>query len=365
MTESIRINAGKGYDVKIGPGLVKEAGFLSAEVLRGRKVAFFADSGADRLYGDAAEESFRKAGFETCRFIFPDGEHSKNIQTVAAFVDFMAEHHLTRKDAAVALGGGVTGDMCGFAASVYLRGIDFIQLPTTLLAAVDSSVGGKTGVNISAGKNLMGTFWQPSLVVYDTDTFKTLNEDLILDGTAEIIKTGAIRDESVLNLIEADGIALHLAEIVGRCVKIKGEVVEADEKESGLRRILNFGHTMAHAIEKDSDYSISHGKAVAVGMLMVTSASEAAGMTEKGTYEKLLRLIASEGFETSYQGSGTDELCRLAASDKKVSGDSISLVYIEKPGKASICDIRLTSLSSFLKKGKPVAETAAKRIISR
>ncbi len=358
MTESIRINAGKGYDVKIGPGILKEAGAMSAGVLKGRKAAFFSDSRTDRLYGEAAEESFRKAGFETCRFTFPAGEHSKNIGTAAAFIDFMSEHHLSRKDAAVALGGGVAGDMCGFAASVYLRGIDFVQIPTTLLAAVDSSVGGKTGVNIAAGKNLMGTFWQPSLVICDTDTFKTLNNDLILDGTAEIIKTGAIRDESILELIERNGISSGLADIVSRCVKIKGEVVEADEKEGGLRKILNFGHTMAHAIEKDSNYRVSHGKAVAVGMLMVTAASEAAGMTESGTYERLRRLIAAQGFETSYEGSGTGEFCRLAASDKKASGGSISLVYIERAGKASVCDMKLNSLESFLKGGEEIAEAA-------
>lgn len=347
MTETIRINAGKGYDVKIGSGLLKKAGSLAAEVLRGRKAALFADSVVDSLYGDIVEESFRQAGFETCRYVFPGGENCKNVQTAASFVDFLSEHHLTRKDAVIALGGGVAGDMGGFAASIYMRGIDFIQIPTTLLAAVDSSVGGKTGVNITAGKNLMGSFWQPSLVLYDTDTFKSLNNDLILDGTAEIIKTAAIRDESLLKLIETSDIASHLSDIAARCVKIKGEVVEADEKEGGLRRILNFGHTMAHAIEKDSDYRISHGKAVAIGMLMVTQASEAMGMTEKGTYERLFDLITSKGFETSYEGANLKRLCQLAANDKKASGDYVSLVYIEKIGTSSIYDVKLEKIQSF------------------
>ena len=333
MTETIRINAGKGYDVKIGPGLLQKAGDLAAETLRGKKAALFTDSVVAGLYADIVEESFRQAGFETCRFVFPAGEDCKNMQTAAAFVDFMSEHHLTRKDAVITLGGGVAGDMGGFAASIYMRGIDFIQIPTTLLAAVDSSVGGKTGVNISAGKNLMGS--------------ESLNDDLILDGTAEIIKTAAIRDASLLQLVEKSGIESCLPDITARCVKIKVGIVEKDEKESALRKILNFGHTMAHAIEKDSEYRISHGKAVAIGMLMVTQASEAAGMTEKGTYRKLFDLIASKGFETSYPGADLKRLCQLATNDKKASGDSVSLVYIEKIGISSICDVKLDQMQSF------------------
>lgn len=349
--ETIRISAGKGYEVKIGSGLIPQAGALAKEVLRAGKTAIFTDSAVDALYGEQVEQSLRSAGFETCRFVFPAGERSKNINTIAAFVDFMSEHHLTRKDAVVALGGGVAGDMGGFAASVYLRGIDFIQIPTTLLAAVDSSVGGKTGVNIASGKNLLGAFWQPSLVLYDTDTFRSLNNDTILDGTAEAIKTGAIRDASLFQLIAEHEIETVLPQAVRRCVEIKGAVVDEDEKESGLRRILNFGHTMAHSIEKASDYRMSHGKAVAIGMLMVTAASEAAGMTQQGTYERLKEIIEAKGFETVYTGADLETLCRLASSDKKTSGDQISLVYIENIGISSIYDVKLAELFDFMKAG--------------
>ena len=349
--ESIRISAGKGYDVKIGSGLISQAGDVARNVLKASKTAIFTDSVIDKLYAAQVEQSLQEAGFETCRFVFPAGERSKNIQTAADFIDFMSENHLTRKDAVVALGGGVAGDMGGFAASVYLRGIDFIQIPTTLLAAVDSSVGGKTGVNIASGKNLLGAFWQPSLVLYDTDTFRSLNNDGILDGTAEAIKTGAIRDASLFKLIEEHNIADIVPQVVRRCVEIKGAVVDEDEKESGLRRILNFGHTMAHSIEKASDYQISHGKAVAVGMLMMTRASQAAGMTEQGTYERLRELIVKKGFETAYSGADLGTLCRLAASDKKTSGDKISLVYIEKIGISSIYDIKLGKLLDFMNTG--------------
>lgn len=350
-TETVRVRAGSGYDVKIGSGLLAEAGRLSREVLRADKIALFTDAAVDALYGDRLEESLRASGFETCRFVFPGGEASKEIGTVARFVDFMAEQHLTRRDAVAALGGGVVGDMGGFAASVYLRGVDFIQIPTTLLAAVDSSVGGKTGVNIAAGKNLMGAFWQPSLVLYDTDTFASLNDDLILDGTAEAVKTAAIRDAELFRLISANRIGDVLMEVVRRCVEIKGAVVDADEKEGGLRRILNFGHTMAHAIEKASDYGISHGKAVAAGMVMMTAASEAAGMTAQGTCDALRKALLDKGFDLNQGEAGLGRLCRLAASDKKTLGDGISLVYLEKIGKSSIYDIELSRLEAFLSDG--------------
>ncbi len=356
ISAAVRIHAGRGYDVKIGNGLLKKSGNLSREVLKGTKAAVFTDSVIDKLYADVVERSFREAGFETCRFVFPAGEVSKNIKIVSEFVDFMSEHRLTRQDAVVALGGGVAGDMGGFAAAVYLRGIDFVQIPTTLLAAVDSSVGGKTGVNIAAGKNLMGAFWQPSIVVYDTDTFKSLNNDEILDGTAEIIKTAAIRDESLLRLIEQNHVEARLVEIVKRCVEIKGAVVDEDEKEGGIRKILNFGHTMAHSIEKDSDYRISHGKAVAVGMLMVTAASEAAGITKRGTYRRLEKVISDKGFEKSYEGADLARLCRLAASDKKTSGGRISLVYIEEPGRAAIRETELSQLEEFLSGGRTLRQ---------
>jgi 3-dehydroquinate synthase len=270
------------------------------------------------------------------------------MSTVTSFIDFMAENHLTRKDAVAALGGGVAGDMGGFAAAIYLRGIQFVQIPTTLLAAVDSSVGGKTGVDISAGKNLAGAFWQPSLVICDTDIFGTLMEDGILDGTAEILKTGAIRDAALFDKAAGGNIMDMADEIIERCVQIKGAVVDADEKESGLRRILNFGHTMGHAIEKYSDYGLSHGKAVAIGMLMVTKAFEGMGKTEQGTYERLFRVIESKGFKTEYYAP-LEELCILAASDKKTSGKSISLVYIPEIGMADTYDVELDKLYEVMR----------------
>lgn len=345
---NIFVNAGGGYDVKIGSGLLNDIGDMVKNILNADRLAIFIDSEVDRLYGDRLEENLSGCGFETCRFVFLAGEASKNINTVVEFIDFMSENHITRKDAVVTAGGGVAGDMGGFAAAIYLRGIKFVQVPTTLLSAVDSSVGGKTGVDTAAGKNLTGAFWQPSLVACDTDMLKTNSKDLILDGTAEIIKTAAIFDKKLFDYIKRTEISENSSEIIEQCVKIKGRVVEADEKEAGLRKILNFGHTMGHAIEMYSDFGISHGKAVAIGMLIVTKAFELHGFTPKGTFDELRNLIEAKGFQTETKAP-LEELCRLAMSDKKTSGDSIDLVYLKQIGEAGIYNIKLNELYDFIK----------------
>ena len=346
MRKKIRVRAGDGYDFIIGDGLLANVGELAASVMNADRIALFTDSTVGPLFADAVEERLRRARFETCRFVFEAGERSKNIATTAEFLDFMAEHDLTRGDAVVALGGGVTGDMGGFAASIYQRGIKFMQIPTTVLAAVDSSVGGKTGVDTKYGKNLTGTFWQPSLVLCDTDTFEELSEDEILCGYAEVIKSAAIRGPRIFRDLEEGKFRTAMPDIIARCVNIKSDVVAEDERESGVRRILNFGHTMAHSIELKSDYGMSHGKAVAIGMLMVTKASESRGMTEKGTYDRLYGLIRREGYQTETE-IPLEELCEAARHDKKTSGDSIRLVYLEKIGSAKTEKIKLQDLYEF------------------
>ena len=346
MRKKIRVRAGDGYDFIIGDGLLANVGELAASVMNADRIALFTDSTVGPLFADAVEERLRRARFETCRFVFEAGERSKNIATTAEFLDFMAEHDLTRGDAVVALGGGVTGDMGGFAASIYQRGIKFMQIPTTVLAAVDSSVGGKTGVDTKYGKNLTGTFWQPSLVLCDTDTFEELSEDEILCGYAEVIKSAAIRGPRIFKDLEEGKFRTAMPDIIARCVNIKSDVVAEDERESGVRRILNFGHTMAHSIELKSDYGISHGKAVAIGMLMVTKASESRGMTEKGTYDRLYNLIRREGYQTETE-IPLEELCEAARHDKKTSGDAISIVYLDRIGSAKTEKVKLKDLYEF------------------
>ena len=389
--KKLRVNVGDGYDVFIGRELLTQVGRILSETLCGdiktaqnMKLAIFTDSVIDKLYAAQLENVLSETGFQVYKYVYKEGESSKRIAVVADFVDFMAERHFNRKDAVVVLGGGVAGDMGGFAASVYMRGIKFIQIPTSLLAAVDSSVGGKTGVDIDAGKNLMGSFWQPASVICDTDLFQSLSTELILDGLAEVIKTAVICDadffaelEHMLTTKHRESIALNqykyltsidennfdpdksdveinalavimdnIETIVAHCIDIKRRVVETDERESGIRKILNFGHTMGHAIEKHAKYRLSHGRAVVMGMCMINRAAEKRGLTKAGIFEHMKGLFERCGYLTSYDAP-TEILCKIAAHDKKTSGESISLVYLSEIGKAEITDIALSEMESF------------------
>ena len=347
MSEVIKINASRQYEIIIGRGLLDSIGELASNALKSGRIAILTDNTVDGLYGERSVISLKNAGFDVCKYVFQAGEKSKNITTVAAFLDFMAENMLTRQDAVLALGGGVTGDMAGFAAAIYLRGIEFIQVPTSLLAAVDSSVGGKTGVDIAAGKNLVGAFWQPTLVVCDTELFETLTSDILLDGISESLKMGATLDEAHFKNVADDTQNERLTAIVKRSVQLKAQIVEADERETGVRKLLNFGHTMGHAIEKYYNYDMSHGKAVAVGMAMITKASEARGLTKKGTYGRLIAALEGRGLPTAC-GAPTEALCKYALADKKAAGGNISLIILEEIGKGIIYDIPTEKLSEFL-----------------
>lgn len=347
MSETIRIKVGSGYDFMAGSGLIDQICPKTMYLSPVNRIAIFTDSNVGPMYADRVVQAFDKEMIRAYTFTYEAGEQSKTVETIAAFIDFMAENHITRNDMVIALGGGVTGDMAGFAASVYMRGIKFMQVPTTLLAAVDASVGGKTGVNTKFGKNMMGAYWQPSIVLYDTDSFASLSEDAIMDGTAEIIKTAAIKKIGLFKKIEEMDLAENLDEIVTSCVKIKGEIVESDERDSGIRRMLNFGHTFGHAIELKSNYSISHGRAVAMGMLLVTKATEKHNLTEKGTYQRLYDLIKAKGFETETD-IPLEELCEAVRNDKKTDGNFIKLIYIKRIGKGAEFSIRYDELMNFL-----------------
>lgn len=346
MRKTIRVEAGDGYDFIIDEGLLTDAGQLIKAVLKGSRVTLFTDSTVEPLYAELLEERLMSAGLQPCRFVYEAGERSKNIKTVAEALDFMAANEMTRDDAVVVLGGGVAGDMGGFAASIYQRGIRFVQVPTTILAAVDSSVGGKTGVDTRYGKNLTGTFWQPSLVLCDTGTLRSLNEDEVMNGCAEVIKSAAIHDLAMFRDLEQGAFRTAMSEIIAGCVRIKSAVVQEDERESGVRRILNFGHTMAHSIELKSEFRMSHGRAVAIGMLMATKASEARGLTEKGTHDRLYSLISGEGYQTETE-IPLEALCEAARHDKKAAGDAIHLVYLEKIGSAATVRVKLSELYDF------------------
>ena len=280
--------------------------------------------------------------------MFFAGEQSKNLNTIADIYDTLADFKMTRKDLIVALGGGVTGDMAGFAAATYLRGIDFVQIPTSLLAQVDSSVGGKTGVDIAQGKNLVGAFYQPKAVLIDPDTLSTLPDQFITDGMAEIIKYGCIKDSEFFEML-ANGDALeHIDDVIETCVKIKRDVVNRDEKEAGERMLLNFGHTLGHAIEKIYNYTgITHGMAVAVGMVMMTKASEKHGLTEAGTAYKIEEVCATYGLPTTDDAS-LEKIAEAAQTDKKTSGSSINVVLLEKIGTSFTKKVAISDLLDFI-----------------
>lgn len=351
----ITITASKTYQVLTDKGLLKQAGELARQALghQCRKLCIVTDDTVDSLYSESLTKSLSAAGFETIKFVFPHGEASKNLQTVSNLLEFLAEHQLTRSDALAALGGGVTGDLTGFAAASYLRGISFIQIPTTLLAAVDSSVGGKTGVNLKAGKNLAGAFWQPSLVIFDTDTMKTLSYDLLLDGAAEAIKAGAIADGQLFSYIRSTDsltdpeVICHLS---SRAIEIKRKVVEADERDTGVRQLLNFGHTIGHAIEKCSSFSISHGHAVAMGMVIMARASLKMGWSQEDCLSPILESLNRFQFplECPYTAQ---QLTEAALKDKKRMGDTITVVIPVSVGNCQLKKLPVSQLEALIEGG--------------
>ena len=266
------VHAAEAYPVYIGGGLLDHCGELTARHSNGR-CAVICDDTVCGLYGPQVCRSLEAAGLSPVLYAFPAGEQHKTLSTYGAILGFLAENHITRSDCVIALGGGVTGDMAGFAAATYQRGIDFIQVPTTFLAASDASVGGKTAVDLPAGKNLAGAFWQPRAVICDTDTFATLPESAFQDGAAETLKHGLIADGEFFHFLMSEDMYRHMDAVVRRNVEIKAAVVAEDEREQGKRKLLNFGHTLCHAIEKCSGYRVSHGHAVATGMVLAGRAA--------------------------------------------------------------------------------------------
>ena len=265
--QKITVKASGTYDILISKGGLSNIGRALKERFKSCTIAILSDDKVFPLYGKVVTDALKAAGFSTVSHVIPNGEQSKTLDNVTAFIDRMVQAQVTRTDMVLALGGGVVGDMAGFAAAIYLRGIPYIQVPTTLLAAVDSSVGGKTAVDISAGKNLVGAFHQPALVYLDIETLKTLDPTVMRDGFAEVIKYGVILDSKLFDTVSKPD-SFDLASVIARCIEIKRDVVEQDEFDKGMRGMLNYGHTFGHAIEKLSGFTITHGSAVARGMII-------------------------------------------------------------------------------------------------
>ena len=346
----IPVRVREGYDVVIGSGLLQDSGRLLRAALGDCRLAVVADSNVSRLYLPAVMHSLAQAGFDACSYVFPAGETYKRLDTLSGMLEFFAGRELTRKDAVVALGGGVTGDMAGFAAGCYLRGVRYAQMPTTLLAAVDSSVGGKTAVDLAAGKNLAGLFHQPSIVICDTDTFQTLSPDEFANGSAEAIKTGILDSETLFSLFESGDVHANIVEIVSQCVAFKAGIVEADETETGIRKTLNLGHTAGHAIERCSGYTVPHGHAVAAGLAIIARAAETLGWAEAPISNRVERALIRNGLPIQTEFS-PEALAQAALSDKKRAGGKITLVVPKQIGSCALIEIPVEQLVGVFRAG--------------
>lgn len=344
----IFVEASKKYFVYVAGGLLESAGTFAKEKGLWGKAAVISDSNVAPLYMQTVKKSLENSGFKVCTYVFESGETSKNAKTYIEILNFLAENKLSRTDTVFALGGGVVGDMAGFCAATYLRGVNFVQLPTSLLAMVDSSVGGKTAIDLEFGKNLAGAFYQPKFVLCDTDVLDTLPSLYCNDAMAEIIKYAFIYDATIVNLLKEDEI--DITEIITRCIKIKSEVVAKDEFEGGLRKILNFGHTVGHSAELLSDYKIPHGNAVAIGMFVVANALEKRGKCKKGATKELLWLLDKFALPHRCDFSA-ESLAEKALNDKKASGDTISLVTISEIGKSGYEKIDFPTLRELIEEG--------------
>lgn len=353
MSDSIQIipvHTVPSYNVHIGAGLLARCGQMLTELLSPCRVAVITDSTVAPLYLDTVSASLQQAGFSVNTFVFPAGEAQKNFSTLSDILESLAGEHLTRSDCVVALGGGVVGDMAGFAAACYLRGIRYVQIPTTLLSAVDSSVGGKTAIDLKAGKNLAGAFLQPAAVLCDTDCLKSLPVEVFADGAAEAIKTGVLCDETLFSLFEDGTLTAAPAGVIARCVAYKAGVVERDEKEQGERRLLNLGHTVGHAIEKCSGFTIPHGHAVAAGLAIIARSAEALGWTEEPIAARIATCLAKNGLPTDTAYS-PEALAEAALADKKRSGGDITLVIPQRIGKCALRKIPVTELLPVIAAG--------------
>lgn len=348
--KTVHIDASRSYDVRIGRGLLDDCGRQIAERVRCASAPVVADDTVYALYGERVCASLEAAGVRTVCYVFPHGEKSKNLLEYAKILNFLAENRVTRADALIALGGGVTGDLGGFAAATYLRGIPFVQLPTTLLAAVDSSVGGKTAVDLPAGKNLAGAFYQPELVLCDLDTLDSLPREIFLDGCAEVIKYAVLGSRELFALLADIPSGKGLEEVTARCVEMKRDFVQSDELDRGARQMLNLGHTFGHAVEASSRFTLSHGKSVAIGMTMILRAACSRGLCSAETRDAVIALLQRYGLPTECPYPA-DMLLGALSADKKIFGTRLNLVVPTDIGACRLLPVGVDELSGWLRDG--------------
>jgi 3-dehydroquinate synthase len=343
--KQLTVELEKSYNIFIENGILYSCGKYIKEVCRGNRIMIISDSNVFPIYGERVVKSLEEEGFVVAVHIFPAGEENKQLSAVSKMMCALADACFSRTDMVAALGGGVCGDMAGFAAAMYMRGIDFVQLSTSLLSDIDSSVGGKTGCDLPNGKNLVGAFHQPKLVLIDPKTLDTLDKRYYNDGMAEAIKHGIIKSKALFESLPL----LSNEELIYKSIDIKRAVVEKDEKESGERKLLNFGHTLGHAIEKYYDFKkYSHGEAVGLGMLLITKAAEENGLCEIGLYEQIEAALAEFDLPITCDAAIGD-LIPLCLNDKKRRSDKIDLVIASEIGKSFVHSISCDELEDFLR----------------
>lgn len=346
--ETIKVSTAKRYDVKTGKALLNDIGNIAQKLLKGNKICVVTDDKVDLIYGDKVVSSLEESGFTTMKYVIENGEKSKNPQSLIAILEYMAENHMTRADTLLALGGGVVGDIGGFASSVYLRGIHYVAVPTTLLAMTDSSIGGKTAINLSCGKNLAGSFYQPDMVICDIDTIDTLPPENFKSGMAEVVKYGVICDEELFEALSDCN--ENILQIVEKCIKIKAKIVSDDEKDTGTRQILNFGHTVGHSIEKLSGYTVSHGEAVSVGMSVIARGCAAKKLCSNLVYKRIEELLKRLSLPVMCEYDA-ESIFKACLSDKKINGDKINVIVPKKIGSCIAVSMKLSELKELIELG--------------
>lgn len=347
--KKITVSASRTYDIIIGSDLLDRAGQLASEVISPCRAVIVSDDTVAELYSERLITSLKAAGFSPEMIVIPHGEDSKSAESYIKILNYLADMRLSRSDCLFALGGGVVGDLTGFVAATYLRGIEFIQIPTTLLSMVDSSVGGKTAINLDAGKNLVGAFYQPSLVICDYSTLETLPDEIFSDGCAEVIKYGIINDAPLFEKLK-NPIMPQIEDIIENCVRNKRDIVNKDERDNGVRQLLNLGHTVGHAVEKCSNFEITHGSAVAIGTVLITRAAVKQGYCPEEALNEIISLFEQYNLPTvcPYDAKSLSE---VASADKKRAGAKINLVIPYGIGNCKLVSTPVDHLESIFSKG--------------
>lgn len=347
--ETVTVHASTPYDVLIGDGLLHAAASILSPIVKSGPVTIVSDDTVYPLYGEILKQQLTDNGNTVHSFVFPSGEASKNASTYIALLNFLAGHGMSRSDTIVALGGGVVGDMAGFAAATYMRGIRVVQMPTTLLSAVDSSVGGKTGIDLEAGKNLAGAFYQPSLVLCDYRLFDTLEPAVFASGMGEVIKHAVLAGGELKELL-MQPVRQNLKQIVKLNVQIKRDVVQADEREAGARKLLNLGHTIGHAVEILSDYTLSHGQSVAIGTSVTARICARQGVCTQAVADDIIGLFRLHGLPTETAFTAK-QIAEAAQMDKKRQTDTLTWVWIEAFSRCILKDIPMSDFESLVSLG--------------